>query len=880
MNELKGASCVGWEVEKDKWNYFKNGTNKFLKILRFPYIQVLDLKGYRFMVTPSDLPLDISTLQVSLCNHGKVIHTQEDSIIQQVSSNLYYKLNLISPSICQQPECIEECTKSFPTQFHRSKFNETKNDKSIDPPYLVNMGKLFNHIQETGTSKEKPMGLRFRPEFVKSYEHPFPINSNLGSKLIDIFSKSPFSSGTDDDFKTRARSKSEPYSFNSTSLNQLKLAYISLVEEIIPKLAITLEQDMDARIKMYFSPSDNQTLSTNEKAFVETLDWIEEIEAIIIDLHNQGINIRYLAHLYNVLRAGFLKQLILVEILARVAKNELRSTWRELRGYSEHIFRDMTLAFLNTLVRRDIASRNFWETILKPKIEMQFPGFELSSDLFIQNDIPMNHFINRVAFLCGLDIQNNESCDSITRVRILPKIKPFYLVKYSDALLLERELTAYFEKNKSSTFKFSSSNIKLYNSFYPNKINSFSVKAFHKNKPVDAENVTKQWEYTVSLFFESAKLFPNHPFTLMKLANLCQLRAGYEEDPLTKQAFLTRTERYYTRAAWIEDEPEVILKLANFLHFELKQPHKAGPWWLKLLAWREIIVEHPQIEFHACQYLITLSKFQEAADLLEKYLKPTSSNSKKLGKYQADIYRLYAYCMQQLRLTQLSEEYFMQSLQTDPNSTLALRWYAMFLWNQGNVEKANQLLLQELEIRKKGSLRQSPYLYVSLGNEKMEQAELLGLIARTYFYLNKIELAQKFFEDSIELHPIPSILYSYGTCLWQYRPEKRIKATELFSKAAALDPTVREYKLVFACSLWTTLKVAGVISGRSLLQVHAAFKSVIQDETSTKFINPEAEQSFKILYNEYNEVYQRIVRVLQLRSNVDIEELFFEIKFG
>lgn len=93
-NELKVLSAVISEIEKEM--FIGDGTDLRLTNVHFPFTQILDWKGYRFLISAYNEQLTESNLRLTFCNHGRVVF-EEDSEIHQVTKtqNFFFGSNLI-----------------------------------------------------------------------------------------------------------------------------------------------------------------------------------------------------------------------------------------------------------------------------------------------------------------------------------------------------------------------------------------------------------------------------------------------------------------------------------------------------------------------------------------------------------------------------------------------------------------------------------------------------------------------------------------------------------------------------------------------------------------------------------------------------------------
>ncbi len=100
-----------------------------------------------------------------------------------------------------------------------------------------------------------------------------------------------------------------------------------------------------------------------------------EINHTIEEMHRHGINIRHLGLLRTFSRSKPVKRLLLLEMVARVIKDVLRSQMRnimrEVRVLSEEPFKQIVLKTFNYTLGRDPQSAKFW-AIVKNRLVRKF----------------------------------------------------------------------------------------------------------------------------------------------------------------------------------------------------------------------------------------------------------------------------------------------------------------------------------------------------------------------------------------------------------------------------------------------------------------------------------------------------------------------------
>ena len=93
-------------------------------------------------------------------------------------------------------------------------------------------------------------------------------------------------------------------------------------------------------------------------------------------LHQSGINVRYLGLVRSHMSCPSWRSILLVEILARVLKNQLRARWRSIRlkSMSDGPFRSVAVQFLNLVFFPSLASSTYWQTHIHRAVNVHFPA--------------------------------------------------------------------------------------------------------------------------------------------------------------------------------------------------------------------------------------------------------------------------------------------------------------------------------------------------------------------------------------------------------------------------------------------------------------------------------------------------------------------------
>lgn len=114
-------------------------------------------------------------------------------------------------------------------------------------------------------------------------------------------------------------------------------------------------------------------------------------ENILLQMHQNGVNLRYLGLVFNQISSSepvattpsplvcFLRTLLMTEMVARVAKHELRQQMRLMRSSDASKFISTITGFYNSIFGRSNDSLLMWQRTIRNGIVARFPGVSLSS---------------------------------------------------------------------------------------------------------------------------------------------------------------------------------------------------------------------------------------------------------------------------------------------------------------------------------------------------------------------------------------------------------------------------------------------------------------------------------------------------------------------
>jgi len=157
----------------------------------------------------------------------------------------------------------------------------------------------------------------------------------------------------------------------------------------------------------------HNTVIPNFASYLDSSSTPLSIEQILVHLHRNGINIRFLGEVRSHLTGHELRKMVLTEICTRVLKNESRRLMRKLSNAPADTFSKHCVNFLNSVfVRRDtINSVKFWIGI-KQQVFKRFPGAlsasELKPEFDLRKHIHMDLLLVRLQDLLGIELSTSD----------------------------------------------------------------------------------------------------------------------------------------------------------------------------------------------------------------------------------------------------------------------------------------------------------------------------------------------------------------------------------------------------------------------------------------------------------------------------------------
>ena len=121
-------------------------------------------------------------------------------------------------------------------------------------------------------------------------------------------------------------------------------------------------------------------------------------------MHRNGINVRYLGAVYNIVTKSHVRKLLLHEMIARVVKSQvfrqLRHKVSETKAPSEHPYRLLVIEYFNLVLGRSQDSPQYWSQDLPALLKSKFQG--MSCDHILLDEIDMASLFDRIQQLTGV----------------------------------------------------------------------------------------------------------------------------------------------------------------------------------------------------------------------------------------------------------------------------------------------------------------------------------------------------------------------------------------------------------------------------------------------------------------------------------------------
>ena len=213
------------------------------------------------------------------------------------------------------------------------------------------------------------------------------------------------------------------------------------------------------------APSPPPSPSVRMSSDVQSVDPIAYSPRFISYLHQAGINIRLLGVLRSHVTTPALRDVLLVEMLARVLKSDMRQRWRDkmatYKYISDGVYRRCSIDFVNLIFCRSEHSTRYWQTNIKRQLSEKFnhsltpeesqPHFNLKASLLPMLDERLSGAAPAVP---SANAGNGSDIEAAANSSTLPVIAhPIYHLSSSQ----ERRLTALLHSDSTNDSQHTSS---------------------------------------------------------------------------------------------------------------------------------------------------------------------------------------------------------------------------------------------------------------------------------------------------------------------------------------------------------------------------------------------------------------------------------------
>ena len=219
------------------------------------------------------------------------------------------------------------------------------------------------------------------------------------------------------------------------------------------------------------APSPPPSPSLRNSSDVQAIDPIAYSPRFISYLHQAGINIRLLGVLRSHVTTLALRDVLLVEMLARVLKSDMRRRWREkmatYKYISDGVYRRCSIDFVNLIFCRSEQSTRYWQQSIKRQMCEKFhhsltaeesqSHFDLKASLLPMLDERLGasaSAVSSAAFGSGSDSEASASSST------LPMAHPIYQLSPSQ----EKRLTMLLRSDSTTSSATTSSHASSGNS--------------------------------------------------------------------------------------------------------------------------------------------------------------------------------------------------------------------------------------------------------------------------------------------------------------------------------------------------------------------------------------------------------------------------------
>ncbi|KAL6047498.1 Histidine kinase A [Balamuthia mandrillaris] len=315
-HELKGLSLYISLLEKAK-----------IQGLSFPLMALINYRGFR-LIASTVLPLGQNTIIYGSADGKRTVHAdvpQVNDIMKEAAEEINIKGHWVTPvTDCSARRFLYACGD---IEVHRGKDGRF---------YLLDTHRVMPPMIPDSRYKGTFLYRLFRPEFVKYYRPP------------DAKDKLPLCSDGFCAWGLPGSSSKDKAAFKLIN-DELREACRVLEQETLPALAAAINNDASSLWRKHGSNLRllrDDCWDSKNNCF---LDSQQDIKHLVVLLHREGLNVRYLGKLRELIREKKLRKLLLMEMIVRVSKNLLREHMRYAASPDPKVYHAVTSSFYNAL---------------------------------------------------------------------------------------------------------------------------------------------------------------------------------------------------------------------------------------------------------------------------------------------------------------------------------------------------------------------------------------------------------------------------------------------------------------------------------------------------------------------------------------------------
>lgn len=323
QNDWKG-------IYKSDHNAMKSGSLELKGLMRYygfkhihvPLMAIIDFRGYR-LLAESKLPIGPDTLEYGSADAGITVKDGSSCPeLRDLMKTVGTALNLAGHYVgsVSQPSYL---FGPVDVEGHRG---------SDGRYYVIDLARVFPPTAAPNVNVAHTFLYQcFRPEFVRRYH--LPLSSDAFSKFSKLHVDAEEQNG------------------------RIREATAHLLDTIVPDFATWL--------------ADNPTAIR--------LDQLADVTELA---HREGINVRYLGLVRSKIKSPALRNAILMELIARVIKNniseELRKAARASKNRGDENFQPIALSFFNLILGNKPGSELWWSKTIKEQLTTHYQLTTLS----------------------------------------------------------------------------------------------------------------------------------------------------------------------------------------------------------------------------------------------------------------------------------------------------------------------------------------------------------------------------------------------------------------------------------------------------------------------------------------------------------------------